>query len=753
VKHVSTSHRILDGYEKVTGRLAYVGDMQIDGLLQGRLLFSPIAHARIRAIDVARAQAVPGVAAVFHHGNTSDGRYDSSMWLEGQQSLEDERMFPPVVRFVGDRVAAVVAETAEIAEHAVGLIDVEYESMPAIFEPEAALARSGALTDENGEPTFNNPIIDVNFSYGDPTGDFDAAHLVVEDTIATPKTHHCAIENHACIAVPQQDGRILVLSPCQSIFSVQYVVAKALKIAPSEIRAIKTPIGGSFGGKAEPILEPLCAFFARALQRPVKIEFDRTETFTSTRMRSRAVGRIRTAVDRAGRIMARDTEVIVDVGAYSTGGEYLPASMSQRLCRLYRVDSQRFRGRAVYTNTPTTGAFRGYGSPQIHAISEINIDNVARRLGMDPVAFRLRNLVEPHAVDPVSGLALGNARIRDCALEGAARFGWAEKWRRPRSRGRFRRGAGMACATHINGCYPGYHEAATVGLRLGADGAVNLSCAVHDLGCGSNTVLAQIVAEVLDVPPASVVISAADTDVCGYDLGTRASRMTYVCGEAARRAAERLCERVRKEAALVLNCAALDVVLEEAHARSSYGSQRSMPLGALAAHVQRVTGTALEETETFAAVANPGSYAAHFAEVEVDSLTGRVRVIEMLASHDLGRAINPRLVEGQIHGGIQIGIGFALFEDVDVCPSTGRVWADSFARYPVVNAPEMPPVQVVLVDGHESTGPFGAKAVGEIATIPVAPAVVNAVNHALGARITDLPVTPERVLEALRDAR
>jgi CO/xanthine dehydrogenase Mo-binding subunit len=752
VKHVSTSHPILDGYEKVTGRLAYVGDMQIDGLLHGRLLFSPVAHARIRAIDAARARAVPGVAAVFHHGNTPDGRYDSSMWFDGQQSLEDERMFPPVVRFVGDRVAAVVAETAAIAEHAVSLIGVEYESMPAVLKPEAALVRSGALADENGEPTFNNPIIDVRFSYGDVARDFDAAPIVVEDTIATPKTHHCAIENHACVAVPERDGRILVLSPCQSVFSVQYVVAKALKVASSEIRAIKTPIGGSFGGKAEPILEPLCAFFARALQRPVKIEFDRTETFTSTRMRSRAVGRIRTAVDRTGRIMARDTDVIVDVGAYSTGGEYLPASMSQRLCRLYRVDSQQFRGRAVYTNTPTTGAFRGYGSPQIHAISEINLDNVARRLGMDPVVFRLRNLVEPHAVDPVTGLALGNARIRDCVEEGAARFGWAERWGRPRSGGRFRRGVGMACATHINGCYPGYHEAATVGLRLGTDGAVHLTCAVHDLGCGSSTVLAQIVAEVLDVPPARIVFSAVDTDICEYDLGTRASRMTYVCGEAARRAGEKLRGRIRKEAALVLNCAASDVLVEEGHARSSYGSERRMPFGALAASVERLSGAPLEETETFAAVANPGSYAAHFAEVEVDSLTGRVRVLEMLASHDLGRAINPGLVEGQIHGGIQIGIGFALFEDVDVCPSTGRMRADSLSRYTVVNAPEMPSVRVVLVERHESTGPFGAKAVGEIATIPVAPAVVNAVNHALGTRLAELPVTPERVLEAPRRA-
>jgi CO/xanthine dehydrogenase Mo-binding subunit len=748
VKHVSTSHPILDGYEKVTGRLAYVGDMPIGGLLHGSLLFSPVAHARIRAIDVVQAQAVSGVLAVFHHGNTPDGGYNSSMWFEGQQALEDERMFPPVVRFAGDRVAAVVAETREIAEHAVGLVEVDYESLPAILDPETALARSGELTDESGNPTFNNPIIDVRFDYGDVARDFDSADIVVEDTIATPKTHHCAIESHACVAVPEPDGRILVLSPCQSIFSVQYVVAKALKTASSEIRVIKTPIGGSFGGKAEPILEPLCAFFARTLQRPVKIELDRTETFTSTRMRSKAVGRIRTAVDRTGRISARDTDVIVDVGAYSTGGEYLPASMSQRLCRLYRIDSQRFRGRAVYTNTPTTGAFRGYGSPQIHAISEINLDNVARRLGMDPVELRLRNLVEPHETDPVSGLALGNARVRECVEDGAAWFGWADRWRRPRSIGRFRRGAGMACATHINGCFPGYHEAATVGLRLAADGAVHLTCAVHDLGCGSNTVLAQIVAEVLDVPPARIVISAADTDICGYDLGTRASRMTYVCGEAARRVAEKLRERIRREAALVLNCAVSDVLVEDGHVRSSYGSERRLPLGALAAHVERSIGAPIEETETFAAVANPGSYAAHFTEVEVDSLTGRVRVLEMLASHDIGRAVNPRLAEGQIHGGIQIGIGFALFEDVDVCPSTGRVRADGFARYPIVNTPEMPTVQVLFIERRESTGPFGAKAVGEIATIPVAPAVVNAVNHALGTRLTELPLTPERILEA-----
>ncbi|MCP4982719.1 MAG: molybdopterin-dependent oxidoreductase [Gammaproteobacteria bacterium] len=740
MNHISSPLPILDGFDKVSGRLCYAADMQIEGLLHGKLVFSSVAHANIKKLDIEDARAVPGVVEIFHHGNTPDNSYNSTIWFEGQEGVEDEKMFPCLLRHVGDRVAAVVAETPEIASYAAGLIKLEYDLLPAVFDAMAASKHCDEAAALDQGSLFEKPVNETVFDCGDTQAAFKRADLIVEDRVTTPKTHHCALENHICIAKPEADGRVLILTPCQSIFAVQVVVARALGLPASQIRVIKTPIGGSFGGKAEPVLDPLCAWFARTLRRPVSIAFDRGETFTATRTRSGTIGYIQTAVDRDGRILARDTDILVDVGAYCTGGMFLPASMLQRLCRLYRIENMNFRGRSFYTNTLPTGAYRGYGSPQIHAISEINLDHTARRLDMDPVSLRMKNLVHPHDVDPVTGFELGNARIRDCVEQGSLKFNWGERWATESSGGRLKRGVGMACATHINGCFPGFHEATTATLQLRQDGDLDLICALHDLGCGSNTVLAQIIAEVFDISPDAIHFCEVDTDTCDYDLGTRASRMTYIAGEAVRRTAEKLKQQILAAASSMLNCNETDVVMGDGSVFRYDEPGNSALLAELAP---------LSATETYRATANPGSYAAHFTEVEVDTLTGAVKVLNYLAVHDLGRAINPQLVEGQIHGGIQMGLGYALFEDVDINTTNGQVMADRFSRYHLVNAPEMPPVEILLVEKNEPTGPYGAKAVGEIATIPVAPAIVNAVNHALGINLTELPITPERIVEAL----
>ncbi|MBZ9798684.1 xanthine dehydrogenase family protein molybdopterin-binding subunit [Mesorhizobium sp. ES1-4] len=747
MNQISCRVPLIDGVEKVTGALRFTADMNLDGLLHCGLLFSPRAHARVAYVNAHAALAVEGVRAVFWHENTPAHHYNSSIWFAGQDALKDERMFAPVARHIGDRVAAVVADTEEIARHAARLIAVEYVDLPPIFAPEAALTHAGHALREDDIPTFRNPVADEVFIHGNPEAGFAAADLIVEARITTPRSHHCAIETHACIARPEPDGRILVLSPCQSVFAVQAVVAQALNLPQEKIRVMKTPIGGSFGGKAEPILDPLCAFFALTLRRPVVIRYNRHETFTATRTRSSVTGRMRIGLSSDGRILARDTETLVDVGAYCTGGNYLPSSMLQRLVRLYDVPAERYRGRAVYTNTTPSGAFRGYGSPQIHTVAEITLDIAARRLRMDPVILRLRNLVGPGAIEPLQGLDVGNARGRDCLMRGAAAFDWSARWQIGTGAGRWRRGVGVAAATHINGCYPGFHEETTATLRLLPRGRAELVCALHDLGCGADTTLAQIAGETLGLRACDIVIVPADTDTCPYDLGTRASRMTYICGEAIRRAGTVLAAAIRTAAGLELNAEAGDLRLAAGAACRPDGS--GLTLAELAGRLFARGADLPAATETYRAQANPGSYAAHFAEVEVDTLTGRVRVTDYLAVHDVGRAINPMLVEGQIHGGIQIGVGYALYEDVAIDPLTGRMRGDSFSRYTLANASVMPPMRVLLIEEGEPTGPFGAKAVGEIATIPVAAAVVNAVNNALGTELTHLPVTPERVLAAM----
>ena len=736
---------LIDGAEKVGGKLQYLADMTMPGMVHGALVLSPRPHARVVSLNAAAALALPGVIGVWWHETVPQLRYNSSIWYVGQVALNDEAMFAPVVRHVGDRVAVVVARTAAIACAAARAITVEYADLPAILTADAAAANPGSVG-EGEAPAFCNPIDHVKFVHGNPDAAFAAADLVVETLVSTPRSHHCAVEPHACLAYPEKGGRIAIVSPCQSVFAVQAVVAQATGIAEADLHVMKSPIGGSFGGKAEPVLDPICAFLAATLGLPVRIVLSRRETFVATRTRSAMQGRMRIAMSRSGRIMARDTVALVDVGAYSTGGNYLPGSMLQRLVRLYDVPAERYDGRAVYTNTVPSGAFRGYGSPQIHALAEISLDLAARELGIDPVTIRARNLVAPDAIEPWQGLSIGNGRGLDCLSRGAAMFDWQARWARRRDTGRFRRGIGVAAATHINGCYPGEEEATSVRMRLLPGGMVELVSALHDLGCGSDTTLAQIAAEVLGLKAHQIGITPADSDLSPYDLGTRASRMTYIVGEAVRRTALALAGEIRVRAALALNEDPGRVRLEHGLARSEEGE---MSLAALADWMIGRGQTLPAASETYRASGNPSSFAAHFAEVEVDTFTGRVAVTDYLAAHDVGLAINPMLVEGQIHGGIQIGIGYALYEDVAIDPETGQMRADSFARYTLANALEMPPLKVLLVEEGEPSGPFGAKAVGEIATVPVAPAIVNAVNHALNTRLSDLPLLPERILAAL----
>ncbi|MDP6120453.1 MAG: molybdopterin-dependent oxidoreductase [Rhodospirillales bacterium] len=747
--YIGTSLPISNGTPKASGSLAYTGDMKLDRMLHAKLLLSPHPHAKIKSIDTAKAAAVPGVIAIFSHENTPATYYNSALWIADQDFVPDERLFSPVVRFVGDRVAAVVAVDEATAEHVVALIEVDYEELPAVFDIEEAFAARNVNRDPETLPIYENPISDMTVEYGNPDEAFARAHLVAEDRVKTPKTHHCAIENHVCLAAAERDGSITVHTPCQSVFAVKFIVAKALSLPDDRIRVIKAPTGGSFGGKSEPVLEPLCAFFSRVTKRPVMLQLDRYGSIVSTRTRNAAVGWVKTAFDKDGMILARDIKVIGDAGAYRSGGNMVVGAMARRLGRLYKIGNQRFRGWSVYTNTPVGGAYRGYGSSQIHAITEINLEHAARGLGMDPVELRLNNLVEPFDDDPAGGPSVGNARIIECVKEGAEAFDWKNKRNRPRRDGRRKRGVGMSCATHGNGHFGAFPENAAATLSLRDDGGLLLVSPLHDLGCGTVTIMQQIVAETVGASPEMVTIPEGDTGTCAFDPGSRASRVTYIVGECAQGASLMLKAKILEVAALAFNSSPEDLTLVDNQIRSNYGSDRQMSLRELAGFARQRSPEDISVTHHFKPRANPGSYAACFVEVEVDTLTGLTRVMDVVAVHDIGQPINLTLAEGQVHGGIHMGIGYALLEDLDIDPDTGQTKGNSLSRYQVLNAPEMPRVQVLFVESKETTGPYGGKALGEVATVPMAPAIVNAVNHALGTELTELPLTPERVVAGL----
>jgi CO/xanthine dehydrogenase Mo-binding subunit len=745
-KYIGKSMPISDGQAKATGRIKYTGDMVLDEMLYAKLVFSDIPHGRIISIDVTRAMAIPGVIKIYTCHNTPKVKFNSQSWFMGQQSPEDQELFPEVVRYIGDTVAAVLAKDKATAERAAKLIKVNYEHLLHVIDPEEAVKGNVQIHD------IGNPFFTLEVKCGDVETAFanTAGIEIVEDRVETPKIHHAAMETHVCIAAPDHNGRITVYSPCQIMYSVRMIVAKVLGLPFHKIRVVKTPIGGSFGGKQEITLEPYCALFAQEAGKPVKIEFNRQESIVSTRTRTKTIGYVKTAVDPAGRILARDMDMVVDTGAYTSNGTIICRAMGKKLFRLYRIEHQRYRPTVVHTNTPIAGAARGYGSPQVQTIAEINLDHAARKLNMDPVEFRLKNLVHPYDADPTGGPPLGNAQVINCVLKGSQEFDWQAKWLRPKDTGRWKKGVGMACATHVNGYYGACQDFGTMTLRMLEDGSLMLNAGLHDLGNGTVTAMKQIVAEVMDVHPDMIEAPEGDTDVSPYDIGCQASRVIYVCGANAMKVAESLRELLIAETAKLLDCSVEDIQTENGQIWSRTKPADKLSYGQMASLIQQKNQVELIKTLTYKALANPGSYAVNFVEVAVDTLTGFVKVIEIVAVHDVGQAINTGFIEGQIQGGIQMGLGLALCEDLAVHPNTGVVQGNKFSKYHLINAPDMPPIKVFLIEKGEEFGPFGAKSVGEIATIAITPATVNAINNALGTNLTVLPLTPDKIIAALQ---
>lgn len=731
-----------DGLEKVTGLMKYVGDTDMSGLVFACLLTSEKAHARILKIETAEAFNVPGVIKIYTAADVPDVLYSTHNWLMDMHEIEDEPLLTMTPKHDGDRIAFVVAETLEAARLAAGKVRVTYETLPVIIAIEDALDPASPAIHDYGNVPF-----DLVKEFGDFDSAAGQARHIISDTVETPPQHHGAIENHVCLAY-MADRVLTVETPCQIAFQVQMLLSRITGLPQHQVRVIKKNIGGSFGGKSQPVLEPLCGYLAFDLKRPVLMCMDREQSIVASRCRNSVKGKVSLAVSEDGRILGRDLDVITNTGAYFGNGSAVSMAMLKKSVRLYRMESQRYRARVVITNTPVGGTARGYGSPQIHAVTEINIENAARALGMDPLEFRLKNIVSLADHDPLGGPSLGNVQIEGCLRQGAERFGWREKITRNPGQGRYRTGVGMAAIVHGNGYFGGFPEFAPVQLTLTPDGGVLVNSALHDLGCGTLTIAAQITAETLGVPIDQVRILEADTQRSPYDpAGTQACRVTFVCGEALRLGAEALKEMLLKRAAAILGNPVGTLTIWNGNVCNGEGAVL-LSLSDLAVQSSRKFCDSLTVQYGYKALANPGSYGANFADVVVDTWTGLVEVRQIVAAHDIGRAINPEFVKGQIYGGIQMNLGLALCEEI-VLNQDGTVKGRNFSKYHVINAPSMPPVDIVLIEAGEPGGPYGAKSIGEACSVATAPAVINAINHALGTRISVLPATPERIVAAL----
>lgn len=742
----------VDAWSKVTGAARYTDDLPLPGALCGRLLRSPHAHARIRGIDTTAAASLPGVAAVI------TGRDLPNPYGILPISQDEHGLTPDKARFVGDPVAAVAASDDATAERALAMIRVDYEPLPAYLTAEGTLGDVAEPIHALHRP--GNIHKAVALAFGDVNAGLAAADLVQSDHFFYAGNTHAALELHAVAAVSEPEGRLTLWSSTQTPHYVQRALARALDLPASRIRVIAPALGGGFGGKTEALPhEVAAAKLALVTGRPVKIRLTREDVFYSHRGRHPMHIALTTGVRQDGTITAMHLSTVLDGGAYASYGVASMYYSGALQTVTYRVPAYRFDGARVYTNKPPCGPKRGHGTPQPRFALEVQLDKIAEALAMNPAELRLRNLVNEHSVT-VNHLRITSCGLRACIERVVEASGFSGKHRRlPEGRG-----VGLACSSYLCGAgLPIYWNGlphSTVHVHADRTGSVIVQCGATDIGQGSDSMLAYVTAEVLGLDPADIRLVTADTALAAVDLGSYSSRVTFMAGNAAIQAAERLRDLVLGAVATTTGLDRADLALRGGRVVRAARAGDVMPW-AEAVAVTEARGTPASASGTYAPPPLAGpykgagvgpspaySYSACVVEVDVDDETGQVRPAEVWLAHDGGRALNPTLFEGQIEGGVYMGLGEALMEEQRFRGALHT--GPSLLDYKTPMSVDMPVIHPIIVERIDPEGPFGAKEVGQGPLLPVPPALANAVYDAVGVRIDEVPITPDKVLRALR---
>ncbi|HEX9118389.1 MAG TPA: molybdopterin cofactor-binding domain-containing protein [Anaerolineae bacterium] len=773
-KHVGASEPKLDAAKLAQGKPAFTADVELRGLLVGKLLHSPIAHGYIKRIDVAKARALPGVHAVLTYQDLPRVVHSTAGQSDPLPGPLDFCSLDRKLRFVGDRVAAVAAETEEIAQQALALIDVEYEELPAVLHPRDAL-RPGApiIHDEPDYVPFGecdparNLASHMRMDVGDVDAALKTADYVFEGEYEVPRVQQVPIEPFVCITYWDENDRLVIRTSTQVPFHARRILAPVFKLPIKRIRVIKPRIGGGFGNKQEVMIEDICGHLTIATGRPVKLEYTREEQFAASTSRHPMLVKLRTGVMKDGRIVANDMYALSDTGAYGNHALTVTGNTGHKAMGLYPANKGpagesniRFEADVVYTNKPTSGAYRGYGGPQGFFPLECHLERIARTLGLDSLQFRLMNVVQPGEEHPMSKawsegrephpeLIRTNA-IAECAAVGADLIGWGRAPAPPAPAGEdgavpLLRGQGVAFCMH--GTAIPNLDMGAASIKMNDDGSFNLLVGATDLGTGSDTVLTQMAAEILGCPPDDFITYSSDTDFTPFDKGAYASSTTYISGAAVVEAAEKVAGQIKAVAGRLLACPAHEVMLADRQAWASDG--RSVTLADVAleslhhSHQEQIMAVG-----SWVSPDSPPPFAVQFAEVAVDPETGQVTVEKLVMALDCGMIVNPQTATGQVEGGMTQALGYAVSEEMVFDPD-GRLVNPRLGDYRIFAADEMPEMQVRFVQSYEPTHPFGVKAVAEIPLDGVAPAVANAVYAATGVQIPVIPLTPERVWRAL----
>ncbi|GAC64284.1 xanthine dehydrogenase molybdenum-binding subunit XdhA [Edwardsiella tarda] len=742
--------RRVDAEAKVTGQARYTDDMMMPGMLHACYVRSRIAHGKVSAIDTREAAAMPGVEAIFTCYDVPQTPFPTAghAWSldPAKHDVADRHLLTDHVRHFGDGVAIVVARDALSAERAAARVQVSYEALPVITRPQAALADDAPAIHPNGNLLRHSEI-----DAGEPDARIAAADLQLEGHYETPVVQHCHMEGVTCYAYMEQPGHVVIVSSTQIPQIVRRTVAQALSLPWSHVRVIKPYIGGGFGNKQDVLEEPMAAFLTLRLGgKPVKVSLSREECFVATRTRHAFSIDARLGMQRDGVLQGYRLNVLSNTGAYASHGHSIASAGANKISYLYPRSAFGYCADTVYTNLPAAGAMRGYGAPQVDFALECLMDDAAANLGLDPLEVRLRNVARQGDRNPVNGKTIYSAGLSECLEKGRALFEWDQRRAACLAQdpdARLRRGIGVACFSYGSNTYPVGVEIAGARMLLNQDGTVNLQIGATEIGQGSDTVFAQMAAETLGIPFKHIrVISTQDTDITAFDPGAFASRQSYVAAPAIRQAAEQLRQKILAHAALLSHQPEWGLTLRDGNVVMAMQPEQvlmSVADVSMQAYYHQEIGAQILAEVSHKTTTNPPAFGCTFVDLSVDVDLCQVTINRILNLHDSGRILNPQLAEGQVHGGMGMGIGWALFEEMIIDERSGVVRNPNLLDYKFPTCVDLPDLECAFVETYEPQSAYGHKALGEPPIISPGPAIRNAIRMATSVAINALPITPK----------
>jgi len=741
----------LDAKDKVTGKALYTDDLSLPGMLCGMILRSPLPHARIVAIDLSKALQLPGVKAVVTGDDTPKIKF--GIISRSPKYMDEYPLAVDRVRFIGEEVAAVAAVDAEAAMEALDLIRVEYEELPAVFNPQEA-RRPGAPQLHAHAP--HNISREYHIKRGNPQKAFRQCDLVREDIFSTQSAIHCCMEPRTALAAWDPSGRLTVYTSTQTPYYVQQHLGLTLDINPDNIRVIKPYVGGGFGGKSDGLssVEFCAALLARHADRPVKIVCSRDEEFMAARRKHPIQITMTTGVKKDGTIVARKCRAELDGGAYCSLGPLTTVLVGTFQTLPFKFEHFQYDGYRIYTNKPPCGAMRGHGGPQVHFAQDVQLDMIAEDLGLDPLEMALKNGLRT-GDESAAGFNIVSSGFRECLEKVASQSGWKQKRQAAKRDGVEAYGIGLGCGGFPSGAGFYFNKTtsahSSVIIRVGEGGGISVYTGASDIGQGSDSVICQIVAEVLGLPLEDVHLTSADTHLTPPDMGTYSSRVTVAAGNAALTAANKVRAKLCNVVSEALEANPDDLMAGDRKIFVKGSPERFVAFAeAVNLYQKKNNGEPLVAEGAYNSpdsLSPTYSFGAYICEVGVNLMTGEVRVKKFTVAHDCGQPLNPMSVEGQIEGCIGMGMGYAISEQL--ISEDGRTMNPSFLNYGIPTADQMPEIRITHVITTDPRGPFGAKETGEGSLDPAAPAIANAVYNATGVRIKDLPITAEKILKGL----